>query len=97
MADKIIEHMVRLVQRGVNPRKVWETSMTYHPGATVMINKATTAKKLNSQESIDVAKDTLVTIVGVGGGPSGHDMHCRLPDGTQAIVPFYDLGGISPN
>lgn len=95
MASKMIEQMVRLVQRGHSPKKVWESSLCFAPGSSVLVNQDTEAKVYMTNESTRVAKGTVVTIVGVGGGNSGVDHHARLPDGKQVIIPFAALGGVS--
>ena len=88
---EMVEHMVRLAQRGLKPSKVVESTLSFHPGSSAQVNKDTTAVGYQSNETLSVAKNTLVTIVGIGAGPSGVDHHVRLPDGKQVVIPFYDL------
>jgi len=92
MANELIEQMVELVEQGYTPLSVWESTLTYHAGSAVKVNKATTGKDPETGSSIAVPEGTVVTIVGVGGGESGNDPHVQLPSGQQAIIPFYDLG-----
>lgn len=88
----VIDQMVAAVEEGFTPRSVWETSLTYSPGSAVKVNKATTAQLYPDGGSVSIPEGTKVSIVGVGGGASGVDHHVMLPDGRQAIVPFYNLG-----
>lgn len=90
-SNKLIEKMVRLVQRGHSPQKVWESSLSLHPGSMAQVNKSTTAKAFQGNESVSVSKGTNVTVVGVGGGESGVDHHVQLPDGKHVVIPFSDL------
>lgn len=92
MSKPVIEQMVRAVTDGYSPRSVYETSLTYHPGSTVKVNKDTKGMSFPDGAEVAVTKGSLVNIVGVGAGPSGKDHLVRLPDGSQATIPFYDLG-----
>ncbi len=92
MSSELIEQMVDLVGEGYTPNSIWEHSLTWHGGSEVKVNKATTGHDPITKASISVPEGTVVTIHGTGGGHSGNDPHCRLPDGRQAIIPYYDLG-----
>ena len=92
MTQEMIKQMVAAVEGGYTPRSVWETSLTFAPGSTVKVNKATTGTDPQTGASISIPEGEVVSILAVGGGPSGVDHHVRLKDGRQAIVPFYDLG-----
>lgn len=92
MSSEMIEQMVTAVQDGYRARSVWETSLTYAPGSSVKVNKATSATDPNTGASLTIPEGEVVTILGVGGGPSGVDHHVLRPNGSQAIVPFYNLG-----
>lgn len=95
MIQKMVEQMVAAVEEGYTPRSVWETSLTFAPGSTVKVNKATTGTDPVSGASITIPEGEVVSILGIGGGTSGVDHHVLLKDGRQAIVPFYDLGEAS--
>ena len=90
--SKLIDSMIDAVQAGSDPREVYESSLTYPPGSSVKVNKATTGTDPNTGSSVSVPEGTVVTIIGVGGGESGVDHHVQLPDGDQAVIPFADLG-----
>lgn len=92
MSQEMIKQMVAAVEEGYSPRSVWETSLTFAPGATVKVNKATTGTDPQTGASVSIPEGEVVSILGIGGGPSGTDHHVLLKDGRQAIVPFYDLG-----
>ena len=90
--SKLIEQMIKSVQDGYTPRSVYEATLTYHPGSTVRVNKDTTGILFPTGGDVSVPHGTIVSIVGVGAGPSGKDHLVRLPDGQQATIPFYNLG-----
>lgn len=92
MRRDILEQMVQAVRKGYTARSVFETSLTWHPGSSVRINKDTTGKLINDGGDVAIPKGSVVTVVGVGGGESGKDTLCLLPSGQQATIPFYDLG-----
>lgn len=92
MSHEMIKQMVAAVEEGYTPRSVWETSLTFAPGSTVKVNKATTGKDPQTGAAISVPEGEVVSILGVGGGTSGVDHHVLLKDGRQAVIPFYDLG-----
>jgi len=92
MYNKLIDQMVTAVEAGYTPRSVWETSLTYAPGSTAKVNKATTGKDPSTGAAIAIPEGDVVSIIGVGGGDSGNDHHVLLKDGRQAYVPYYDLG-----
>lgn len=92
MSQAMINQMVAAVEEGYTPRSVWETSLTYAPGSTVKVNKATTVTDPQSGSTFTIPEGEVVSILAVGGGPSGNDHHVELKDGRQAIVPYYDLG-----
>jgi len=91
MANPLIEQMVTAVGKGYRPKHVWESSLNFHPGSPVKVNKATTGELLGGG-SVAIPEGSVVTVVGVGGGPSGVDHQVMLQDGRQAVVPFADLG-----
>ena len=88
---RLVEHMVRAVRRGFTPRSVYETTLTYHPGSQVKVNKDTVGKD-NTGGDVSIPGGTVVSVTGVGGGTSGHDFVVALPDGKQVTVPFMDIG-----
>lgn len=88
---QLIEAMVKAVEDGYTPESVYETSLTYHPGSKIRVNKATTGKKWPDGGDVAIPKGAVVSVVGVGGGPSGKDTLCRMDNGDQAYIPFYDL------
>jgi len=90
--SQLINSMIKAVHEGHDPREVLETSLTYPPGSSVKVNKATTAKDPVSGATFSVPEGTVATILGVGGGESGVDHHVSLPGGKQGIIPFMDLG-----
>ena len=93
MSSEMINRMVQLVsEEGYTPKSVWESSLSIHIGSTARVNKTTTATEYQTGNSLSVPEDTVVTVIGVGGGHSGADHHVLLPDGRQAVIPFYDLG-----
>jgi hypothetical protein len=92
MSRELINSMVNAVNEGHSPRKVLETSLTYAPGSSVRVNKATRGTDPDTGASVSVPEGTVVTIIGVGGGGSGVDHHVRLESGDQAVIPFMDLG-----
>lgn len=92
MGSKLIDMMVSAVEEGYTPRSVVETSLVFGPGARAKVNKATTAKDYHTGAAVTIPEGTVVTVIGVGGGDTGNDHHVMLPNGNQAVVPFYDLG-----
>jgi len=87
-----VHEMISQVANGANAREVIESSLVFHPGSTARVNKATTAQKYMSDGTVSVPYGTVASIMAVGGGPSGNDHPVLLPDGTQAVIPFNDLG-----
>ena len=92
MSNPLIDQMVSAVEEGYTPRSVWETSLTYAPGSTVKVNKATTGKDPDTGAAVSVPEGEVVSIIGVGGGETGNDHHVLLKDGRQAFIHYYDLG-----
>ncbi len=92
MASDIVTRMVGLVEKGNDPKHVLESSLSYGPGSSVKVNKATTGTDPQTGGSVSIPEGTLVTILGIGGGDSGSDHHAQLQDGRQVIIPFADLG-----
>lgn len=92
MASDMIKQMVAAVERGFTPRSVVEATLVYKPGSNVKVNKSTTGVDYHTKASVTIPEGTLVSVVGVGAGPSGVDHHVMLPDGKQVIIPFADLG-----
>ena len=92
MSNELINQMIAAVEDGYTPRSVWETSLTYAPGSTAKVNKATTGKDPETGAAVSVPEGEIVSIIGVGGGDTGNDHHVLLKDGRQAFISYYDLG-----
>jgi hypothetical protein len=87
----LIEKMVSMVRGGMDPRSVMEHMVTYSPGMSLKVNKATTGTEDGTGSFVPVAQGTVVSVILAGAGNSGADPLVLLPDGRKVVLPFMDV------